>query len=211
MVAGEILRFVIEKLFHRPPRNLDEELASLMRMAPGRIHSLSLLVHYRGGGGAGEYWVDGAFHERWSSSPGLPTYPMRAKVPFQSPAEPRQIWEWMLAAKAARNIPALYLQEYWFPNAPSLSGEALMDASLAEALEVLAAPLVSLQASAWQDDRGLGSGIRLGASVASTLPHAERPVSVSLYDGEDTPEEMALIRSWGERTAAAHNVTFRFE
>ena len=191
MPAGEILRLVIEKLFHAAPRNLDEELASLIRTSPGAIHSLSLRVHYQGSH-AGEYWIDGAFKELWSRGPGIPTYSMRTKVSFQSVAEIRAIWEWMLAAKMARSIPVLYLHEYWFAAQSTLTGEARMDANLAEALAFLAAPLVSLKANAWEDDRGLGRGIDLQASIASNLPGAEQPVSVWLYNGGDLPDDYAL-------------------
>ncbi|MEP7364474.1 MAG: hypothetical protein ABI972_14560 [Acidobacteriota bacterium] len=211
MVTGEIVRFLIKKLFHAAPRNLDEELASLIRTSPGTIHSLSLLIHYRGGGAPGQYWIDGAFKERFDKSPGLPTYPMRAKVAFQSPSEPQAIWEWMLAAKAAHNIRVLYLKEYWFASSAEFQGEALMDANLTDALQMLAAPLVSIRAETWQDDRGPGSGINVYASIASNQSQAVDAVMASLYGGLDTPEEQVLIRSWGERTAAAHEVPFRFD
>lgn len=211
MAAGEIFRFMIEKLLHGAPRSLDEELDNLIRLAPGPIHSLSLLAHYRGPGAPCEYWIDGAFHEPGRKSTGLPTFPMRKKVPFGAPAELSPIWDWMIAAKAARNIPALYLKEYWYASASALDGEALIEANLASALETLSAPLLSLRAETWEDDRGLGSGVNLHAVIASKLPGAEDPVSASLYRANDSDEQIALIRGWAEGAAARHNVPFRFD
>ena len=211
MLAGEVFRFLLDKMFYRVPETLDQELSRLERIAGGRTYSLHLTVQYNGRNGPNELWMSASFDVRSRGSIGLPTEQLRPRTPFQSPEEARRLWDWMLATKAARGIQGVYLDERFYPGAAELAGQALIENNLAEALGVLAAPLRSLRAITWHDDRGPGHGVNLHALIASHFPQADAPVNATIYGAVDTPEEIALIRSWGERTAAEHNVSFQFD
>lgn len=211
MLAGEIFRFLVDKIFYSTPNTLDQELSRLERIAGGRTYCLNLTVQYNGLSGPNELWLSAAFDVRSFGSIGLPTEQLRTRAPFRSPGDAREIWDWMRAAKAERKMQGIYLDERFYPAPINLAGEALIDHNCAEALDVLDAPLRSLRAISWYDDRGSGSGVNLHALVASNFPEADNPVTASIYAAADTPEEIALIRAWTERTAAAHNVPFKFD
>jgi hypothetical protein len=211
MLAGEIFRFLMDKAFYSAPRTLDEELTRFERIAGGRTYSIHLTVQYNGLKQPGEMWLSAAFDVRTWGSIGLPTEQLRPRMPFESIEEPRGIWDWVLATKVSRGMQGVYLDERFYPDPVALEGETLIEHNLAEALEALSAPLVGLRALTWYDDRGPGSGIDVHATISSNFPQADNPVTASLYGGQDTAQDQALIRSWGERTASARSVPFRFD
>lgn len=211
MLAGEVIRFFLDRMFYSAPTTLDGELARLERIYGGRTYSLHLTVQHNGRTRPGELWMSASFNVRFAGSTGLPTEQMRPRMSFDSTEEPRRLWDWICSVKSAGKAEHIDLEERFYPDPAELSGEALLDHNLQESLDVLAAPLRSLRAISWCDDRGHGSGINVHAYVESNFPNASNPVNATIYGGEESADERALIRAWGERTATACGVPFRFD